>query len=262
MCCEVLCCAVLCCALRCHCTFVCYTALPSGITGVGLSTVPGGRSVCLHCATSVTSRGACMLCVLCACHVCRTRHHPSPGAMHDTYDTCPGKQEQVPCVENSTYIQQYLHYTIHAAHTRHTSPATACIVQEALSNVFCCALVALHLDTGGQSTCSISPSQLPSAFNAMHAAPCHTYALLQHCLTLFKQVLREFEIDVDLGGNAVALHPPGHVQLGLCDTPGLVPIPLHLTKSESSWYTSPAVSVCMKQQATKVPATAPPDKTG
>jgi hypothetical protein len=45
-------------------------------------------------------------------------------------------------------------------------------------------------------------------------------------------VLREFEIDVDFGGNSIALHPPGHVDLGLCDTRGLVEIPLRLTKSE------------------------------
>jgi hypothetical protein len=45
-------------------------------------------------------------------------------------------------------------------------------------------------------------------------------------------VLREFEIDVDFGGNSIALHPPGHVDLGLCDTRGMVEIPLRLTKSK------------------------------
>jgi hypothetical protein len=46
------------------------------------------------------------------------------------------------------------------------------------------------------------------------------------------QVLREFEVDIDFGGNAIALHPPGQVELGLCDTRGLVEVPLRLTKSE------------------------------
>jgi hypothetical protein len=46
------------------------------------------------------------------------------------------------------------------------------------------------------------------------------------------QVLREFEVDIDFGGNSIALHPPGHIELGLCDTRGLVEVPLRLTKSE------------------------------
>lgn len=64
------------------------------------------------------------------------------------------------------------------------------------------------------------------------------------------QVLREFEVDVDIGGNAVALHPPGHVELGLCDTRGLVEIPLRLTKSEwrPSW-TCAAAGLCCSAAA-------------
>lgn len=52
------------------------------------------------------------------------------------------------------------------------------------------------------------------------------------CCCSCKQVLREFEVDIDFGGNSVALHPAGHVDLGLCDTRGLVEVPLRLTKSE------------------------------
>jgi hypothetical protein len=48
-------------------------------------------------------------------------------------------------------------------------------------------------------------------------------------------VLREFIVDVDFNGNALALHPstPDHVALGLCVTRGMVAVPLRLTKSES-----------------------------
>jgi hypothetical protein len=46
-------------------------------------------------------------------------------------------------------------------------------------------------------------------------------------------VLREFDVDMDIGGNSIALHPAGQIDLGLCDVRGLVEIPLRLTKSES-----------------------------
>ena len=46
------------------------------------------------------------------------------------------------------------------------------------------------------------------------------------------QVLRCFDLDVDVAGNQLALHPAGHVELGLCDVAGMTPVPCRFTKSE------------------------------
>jgi hypothetical protein len=46
------------------------------------------------------------------------------------------------------------------------------------------------------------------------------------------QVLRSFDLDVDVAGNQLALHPAGHVELGLCDVAGMTPVPCRFTKSE------------------------------
>jgi hypothetical protein len=46
------------------------------------------------------------------------------------------------------------------------------------------------------------------------------------------QVLRSFELDVDVAGNHLAVHPAGHVELGLVDVSGLAAVPCRFTKSE------------------------------
>jgi hypothetical protein len=50
------------------------------------------------------------------------------------------------------------------------------------------------------------------------------------------QVLRCFDLDVDVAGNQLALHPAGHVELGLCDVAGMTPVPCRFTKSEYVRY--------------------------